>query len=49
MGGVRQIPDGVDTVVCSPDDEWWYHPKNVEQFLDKINYVYYYDARTHER
>jgi hypothetical protein len=27
------------TVVCLPNDEWWYHPKHVEQFLDKINYV----------
>jgi hypothetical protein len=45
-------------VVCAPDDGWRYHPKYVEQFPDKINYVtlhlvgyileYYYDARTHE-
>jgi len=34
---VWQIPDAVDTVVCAPDDEWWYHPKHVEQFPDKIN------------
>jgi hypothetical protein len=27
------------TVVCAPDDEWKYHPKHVEQFLDKINCV----------
>jgi len=27
---VRQIPDAVDTVVCSPDDGWWYHSKHVE-------------------
>ena len=27
------------TVVCSPDNEWWYHPKHVEQFPDKINCV----------
>jgi hypothetical protein len=49
----------VVTVVCAPDDGWWYHPKHVEQFPDKINCVtlhlvgyileYYYDARTHER
>jgi len=49
----------VDTVVCAPDDGWWYHPKHVERFPDKINCVtlqlvgyileYYYDARTHER
>ena len=34
MGGVRhpQIRDAVDTVVCAPDDGWWYHPKHVEQF-----------------
>jgi len=56
---VWQIPDAVDRVLCAPDDGWWYHPKHVEQFLDKINCVtlhlvgyileYYYDARTHER
>jgi len=34
-----QIPDAVDTVVCAPDDGWWYHPKHVEQFSDKINCV----------
>jgi hypothetical protein len=31
---VWQIPDAVDTVVCSPDDGWKYHPKHVEQFPD---------------
>ena len=36
---VQQIPDAVDTVVCAPDDGWWYHPKHVEQFPDKINCV----------
>ena len=36
---VWQIPDAVDTVVCAPDDGWWYHPKHVEQFSDKINCV----------
>jgi len=36
---VWQIPDAVDTVVCPPDDGWWYHPKHVEQFPDKINCV----------
>ena len=56
---VWQIPDAVDTVVCAPDDGWWYHPEHVEQFPDKMNCVmshlvgctleYYYDARTHER
>jgi hypothetical protein len=40
-------------------DGWWYHPKHVEQFLDKINIVtlhfagyilqYSYDALTNER
>ena len=49
----------VDTDVCAPDDGWWYLPKHVEQFPDKINCVtlhlvgyileYSYDARTHER
>jgi hypothetical protein len=48
-----------DTVVCAPDDGWWYYPKHVEQVPDKINCVnlllfgdileYSYDARTHER
>jgi len=33
------IPDAVDTVVCAPDDGWWYHPKHVKQFPDKINCV----------
>jgi len=56
---VWQIPDAVDTVVCAPDDGWWYHPKHVKQLPDKINCVtlhlvgyileYYYDAWTHER
>jgi hypothetical protein len=32
-------PVAVDTVVCAPDDGWWYHPKHVEQFPDKINCV----------
>jgi len=55
---VWQMPDAVDTVVCAPDDGWWYHPKRVEQFPVKMNYVtlrlfgylleYFYDARTHE-
>jgi len=31
---VWQIPDAVNTVVCAPDDGWWYHPKHVEQFPD---------------
>ena len=34
-----QIPDAVDTVVCAPDDGWWYHPKHVQQFPDNINCV----------
>jgi len=56
---VWQIPDAVNTVVFAPDDVWWYHPKYVEQFPDKINCVtlhlvghileYSYDVRTHER
>jgi hypothetical protein len=38
VGGVRQIPDAVDTVVCATDDGWKYHPKHVEQFphIDKL-------------
>jgi hypothetical protein len=31
--------DAVDTVICAPDDGWWYHPKHVEQFSDKVNCV----------
>ena len=58
---MQQIPDDVDTVIGASDDGWWYHPKHVEQFSDKINCVtlhlvgntsileYSYDARTHER
>ena len=34
---VWQIPDAVDTVLCTPDDGWRYHPKHVEQFPGKIN------------
>jgi hypothetical protein len=34
VGGVRQIPDAVDTVVCTRDDGWKYHTKHVEQFPD---------------
>jgi hypothetical protein len=36
---VSQMPDPVDTVVCPPDDGLWYHPKQVEQFPDKMNCV----------
>jgi len=36
---VLQIPDAVDTVVCAPDDGWWYDPKRVEHFPEKINCV----------
>ena len=36
---LRQIPDAVNTVVCAPDYGWWYHPKHVGQFPDKINCV----------
>jgi hypothetical protein len=55
---VLWVAYAVDTVVCAPDDGWWYHPKHVEQFPDKINCVtlhligyileYSYDAWTHE-
>jgi hypothetical protein len=27
-------PDAVDIVVCTPDNEWKYHPKHVDQFPD---------------
>jgi len=33
------IPDAVDTVVCAPDDGWWYHPTHVQQFPDKMDCV----------
>jgi hypothetical protein len=36
---VEQIPDAGDTAVCAPDDGWWYQPKHIEQFPDKINCV----------
>jgi hypothetical protein len=29
----------VDTDDCAPDDGWWYNPKRVQQFADKINCV----------
>ena len=32
----------IDTVVCAPEDGWWYHPKHVQQFPDKINCVRLY-------
>ena len=35
---VWQIPDAVDTVVCSPNGGW-YQPKHVEQFPGEINCV----------
>jgi hypothetical protein len=36
---VRQIPDAVDTVLCALNGGWWYHPKYVGQFPNKINCV----------
>ena len=36
---VWQMPGAVDTVVCAPNDVWWYHPKHVEQFPGEINCV----------
>jgi hypothetical protein len=36
---VLQITDAVDIVVYAPDDGWWYYPKHVEQFPDKMNCV----------
>ena len=29
---IHQVPDAVDTLVCTPDDGWRCHPKHVEQF-----------------
>jgi hypothetical protein len=34
MHGTTSPNFTVDTVVCAPDDGWWYHPKPVEQFPD---------------
>jgi hypothetical protein len=34
--------DAVDTIVCTPDDVWRYHPKHEEQFSDKMNCVTLY-------
>jgi len=31
---VWQIPDAVDTFVCTPNDGWRFQPKRVEQFPD---------------
>jgi hypothetical protein len=28
------VSGAVDTVVCTPDDGWKYHPKHVEKFPD---------------
>jgi hypothetical protein len=36
------MPDAVDTVVCAPDDRWWYHPKYIQQFPDKIYCVMFH-------
>jgi hypothetical protein len=33
------MPDAEDTFVYALDDGWWYQPKHVEQFPDKINCV----------
>jgi len=33
------VSDAVDTVVCTPDDGWRYHPKHVEEFPE-INKLY---------
>ena len=33
---VWQVPDSINTVVCAPDDGWWYHPKHVER-ISEIN------------
>jgi hypothetical protein len=39
MHGPINNKKAADTVVCLPADGWWYHPKHVEQFPDKINCV----------
>ena len=39
LHGLFYMETAVDTVVCAPGDGWWYHPKHVEQFSDKINCV----------
>jgi hypothetical protein len=34
------LPDAiVDELELRSDDGWWYHPKHVDQFPDKINCV----------
>jgi hypothetical protein len=33
------MPDTADTVIWTPDDEWSYHSKHVEQFTN-INKLY---------
>jgi len=53
------LPAARRQVAVALDDGWWYRPKYVEQFPDKLNCVtlhlvgyileYSYDARTHER
>jgi hypothetical protein len=43
------MPDAVDTVVCPPDDGWWYHPKLVKQFPDKINCVTLHHSLTNSQ
>ena len=35
-GSSNGVANAVDTVVCAPDDGWWYHPKHGEQFPDKL-------------
>jgi hypothetical protein len=34
---VCTLADAVYIGVCDPNDGWWSHPKQVQQFLDKIN------------
>jgi hypothetical protein len=37
-----QTIKAVDTVLCAPDDGWWYHAKHIEQFPDKMYCVTLY-------
>ena len=53
------VPVAVGTVVCVSENGWWYHPKHVKQFPDKINCItlqlvghileYTYDPLIHKR
>ena len=41
---LRLVPDTVNTVICTPDDGWFHHPKHVGQFA-AINKLYILASR----